>query len=294
MMEIHIVKAGDTLFAISKRYGVSIDEIMQNNPQINNPDVIFPGDKINIPTGGDERQAPLADFAAPISNGERQPGSAYAYNIPQPAREFPHIFFRKGRSGTKRVALTFDDGPDDKYTPQILDVLKQHDLPATFFLLGVNAVKYPHMVQRIVDEKHLIGNHSWSHADFRTLNPARLYEEVIKTENLLYNMVGLRTSLLRPPYGEVTKAVMEQLQEMDYKVINWSVDSEDWRANNPGQILQNTLKDVTEEAILLFHSAGPNSIAANVTVLPQLFAILRGRGYIFVSVAELLGISAYK
>ena len=292
-MDIYVVKAGDTLSAISQRFGVSMNRLLQSNLQIDNPDMIFAGDEINIPASEDEIKTPITD-TSPSSYRQGEPGADNEYIIPQLIREFPDTFFLKGRSGSNRIALTFDDGPDEKYTPQILAVLKEHNVPATFFLLGINVQKYPGMVQRISEGNHVIGNHSWSHPDFSTLSKQGIIDEVMKTEKLLHEIVGLRTSLIRPPYGAVTKSVIEQLRELDYKIINWSVDSLDWRDNDPKLILDNTLPDVTEEAILLFHSAGGSSIAAMVEVLPELIARLHNKGYVFVTVDKLLGVSAYK
>jgi peptidoglycan-N-acetylglucosamine deacetylase len=209
---------------------------------------------------------------------------------------FPDTFFLKGSSDSKRIALTFDDGPDTMYTPRVLDVLKEHDVPATFFLIGWRSQAHPDVVKRIMAEGHVVGNHSWSHPRLTEVLPQQLRNEITGTEDILAEITGRRTALMRPPYGAVSKEVLTEMRLLDYKVINWSVDSVDWRDRTVGQILANTFPDVQEEAIVLFHSAGGagQSMAATVEALPYLIEMLREQGYTFVTVDELLGISAYR
>ena len=218
------------------------------------------------------------------------------YSWYQLQRMFPDTFFLQGLSDSKRIAFTFDDGPDIMYTPQVLDVLRELDVPATFFLIGWRSQAYPDVVKRILAEGHVIGNHSWSHPRLTEVIKEQLHDETTRTEDILWEITGRRTALMRPPYGAISKEVLAEMRSLGYKVINWSVDSVDWRDRTVGQVVANTLPDVQEGAIVLFHSAGGagQSMAATVEALPFLIETLRNQGYTFVTVDELLGIPAYR
>ncbi|MGF7185858.1 peptidoglycan/xylan/chitin deacetylase (PgdA/CDA1 family) [Desulfitispora alkaliphila] len=329
-MQVHRVAPGESIYLIAQKYDLTMDEILENNSYIANPERIFANQPLIIPVNeetsyrvqlGDSlykiaqhlgvsmddlaEANSLSDWSylsvgqvlqVPEGANLVPPESSFEYTVSQLVRQFSDTFYLKGGSNTNRIALTFDDGPDQIYTPQVLDVLKEYQVPATFFLMGSRSERYPEVVSRIVEEGHVLGNHSWSHPDLRKVSQDRLISEMIRTENILNDITGLRTQLMRPPYGAVNYNTMTELEKLDYKVINWSVDSVDWRDRNVEQILINTLPDVTEEAILLFHSASGEgtSMAATVEALPELINTLRAEGYVFVTVDELLDIPAYR
>ncbi len=269
------VRPGDTLLSISREFSVPAYLIAEENDLLDWGDLVE-GQALIIPS--------------PIDGEELELKSAYEL-----AGMFD-FFFRKGSGDTNRIALTFDDGPDDTYTPQVLQILEEHRVPATFFLMGSRAERYPEIVREMVTNGHIIANHSWSHPDLRTLTEERVHSEITRTEEILHQITGLQTAMMRPPFGAISEMNLVQLRGMGYHVINWSVDSRDWETEDVDQILRNTLPDVEEEAILLFHSAGGEgqSMAATVEVLPELIETLTEQGYVFVTVDELLAIPAYK
>lgn len=277
---IYIVQPGDSLYKISNKLGISMEKLAVENNLNNEWNFLNEGQALKIP------QVLLPP----------QPDTPFQNTVSQLARMFPDTFYLRGLSNTNRVALTFDDGPDKKYTPQVLDVLRDYQVRATFFLIGNRAEKCPEVVEKIAAEGHVIGNHSWSHPDLRWVSNERLISEIVQTEMMLEQITGLKTALIRPPYGTVDTTSLEEMKRLEYKVINWSVDSVDWRDQNPHQIIQNTLPYITRESIVLFHSAGGEgqSMAATVDVLPEIIESIRGLGYTFVTVDELLGIPAYK
>ncbi len=279
--DTYIVQSGDTLYKISSAYGVSMEQLAEEN-NIMDVNFLYVGQVITISNGS---------LLSP-----QLPQPEFEHTTSQLAGMFQGTFYLRGAPGTNRIALTFDDGPDLKYTPQVLDVLRDYQVPATFFLIGNRAERFPNVVGRILAEGHVIGNHSWSHPDLRRVSKDRLISEIRRTEEVLENITGRKTALIRPPYGAVTAPVLEQMKEMNYKVINWSVDSVDWRDQSADQILINTLPDVRGGGILLFHSTGGEgqSMAATVEVLPELIETLKMLGYSFATVDELLGIPAYK
>lgn len=274
----YTVQPGDTLFKISSSHGVSLQYLAEVN-NIEDWDVLHVGQVLTIPR----------------SQSPREPDT-YEHTVSQLARMFQGTLYFRGTPHTNNIALTFDDGPDLKYTPQVLDVLRDYQVPATFFLIGNRAERFPGVVERIMAEGHVIGNHSWSHPDLRRVSDARLVSEIQRTEDVIEQITGRKTALIRPPYGLITAPVLEKMKEMNYKVIHWSADSKDWRDQDPEKILINTLPDVTGGGILLFHSAGGEgqSMATTVEVLPEVIETLSMMGYSFVTVDELLGIPAYK
>ncbi|HHY66483.1 MAG TPA: polysaccharide deacetylase family protein, partial [Alicyclobacillus sp.] len=144
------------------------------------------------------------------------------------ADQFPQIVFYRGPRNVKQAALTFDDGPDVTYTTRILDILRREGIHATFFIVGQRAQAHPEMVRRIIAEGHAVGNHSWDHPNFTKLSIAEIRSELIRTNDLLRSLVGYTPDLFRPPYGELTPALVQTIGGMGFKIIDWSVDTRDW------------------------------------------------------------------
>src|SRR5438067_759680 len=203
----------------------------------------------------------------------------------------------------KKLAITFDDGPDPTWTSKILDILKQKNVPATFFVIGLDANKWPQLLRREYAEGHEIGNHTYSHPDWESpnLSTTQIRWELNLTERLIESVVGAKPLLFRPPYGidhqpEVAEEVarLPTAQEMGYIIVGQKVDPHDWRQVNPGvplpaaQIVANALREAPEGNILLLHDGGGNR-SQTVIALPQIIDALRGEGYEFVSVPELIG-----
>ncbi len=292
---VHRVERGESLFGVAQKYEISMTELLDTNAYIRFPERIYPGQVLIIPGMQEpEDESPSLPFAARDPQPELQPQPS----ITRLSRMYSDYFYLSGPTAADndRVALTFDDGPDGVYTPLVLDVLQEYNVPATFFLIGQNVEKYPEVAQRIVDEGHILANHSWSHPRLSDIGASELAEEINKTEDIMEAITGLRTTLMRPPYGAVNEDALEQLIEMDYYVINWSVDSVDWRDQAVDPILINTLPDVRGGAIILFHSSrgsGENP-TATAMALPELIETLRMQGYTFVTVDELLNIPPYR
>ncbi|KYP81200.1 polysaccharide deacetylase family protein [Ferroacidibacillus organovorans] len=223
----------------------------------------------------------ISAFTTPAS-------TAFAQDRQALALQFPHVFVFQGPS-IKKVALTFDDGPDDRYTPQILAILKREHVPATFFVLGIHVQKYPNMIVRIKNEGHAIGNHSYDHDNLQKASPWHILWEVERTDRLLKKTAHVSTRWFRAPYGNVTVSLLRQLGKRGYQVVNWSVDSQDWRSLSAKQVLQNTLPAVAPGSIILMHCAGnPKEIlTGTVQALPELIHTLRARGYAFVTIPDL-------
>ncbi len=201
---------------------------------------------------------------------------------------------RQGNPELPFVALTFDDGPDPLYTPAILDILAQHNVKATFFVVGRHVELYPDIARRIVAEGHDIGNHTYSHRSLIPLGTERVLEEIIRCEEIIEAVTGERPYLFRPPRGVYSQAVREILNERQYTLALWSISSQDWRESSSRIITQNILQSVCGGDILLFHDSG-NIISAQggnryntVSALPVILAGLEEKGLIPVTMSEML------
>lgn len=208
------------------------------------------------------------------------------------SRVYPGLVFRFGPSNKRQVALTFDDAPDNNFTPQILDVLKQQGVPATFFLVGSRVAQFPDVVKRMVQEGHAVGNHTYSHASLTKLTAQQQTAELARTDDIIEQVAGVRPRLFRPPYGSESAAVLQNIFKQGYRVILWDVDSLDWKSLPAGQVIDNDLNHAHNGAIFLHHAAGGRGedLSGSIQALPTIITRLRDKGYQFVTVPTLLGI----
>ncbi len=204
----------------------------------------------------------------------------------------------------RKVALTFDDGPDPQWTPKILDVLKQKRVPATFFVIGEPANLDGRIVRREYDQGHEVGNHTFTHPDFETATKEGVQLQLNLTELLLESSLGVKTMLFRPPFGidhqpEAASEIqmLPVAQAMGYIIVGARIDPHDWGEPNGGPpppadvIVQRVLTDAQNGKgwnIVLLHDGGGDR-SHTVAALPQIIDGLRARGFQFVSVPELLG-----
>lgn len=189
----------------------------------------------------------------------------------------------------KVVALTFDDGPWETTTEQVLDVLKQHNVKATFFWVGLQIQKHPDLARKVVSEGHAVGNHTWRHL-MENMDELTAAEEVGNTAKLIYETTGVKTNLFRPPGGNLEGELVPYSQKQKYAITLWSVESEDYYVSAP-LIVDNVLSNVHPGGIVLLHDGGGDRLAT-VKALPQIITTLQRQGYQFVTVPELMAIQA--
>jgi peptidoglycan-N-acetylglucosamine deacetylase len=210
----------------------------------------------------------------------------------------------RGGDHPGEIALTFDDGPDPKWTPAILDILKQEQVPATFFVIGKNGQAYPELLRRLVNEGHEVGNHTFTHPNLGEVPLSLSDLELNATQRLIESETGRSTVLFRPPYfgdaeadkpQEVEPAF--QAQKLGYLMVGLRIDPDDWQLPVTGdQIVQRVLERAadnnpeTRGQIVLLHDSGGDR-SATIAALPKLIHELRARGFRFVPVSELAGLS---
>jgi peptidoglycan/xylan/chitin deacetylase (PgdA/CDA1 family) len=182
---------------------------------------------------------------------------------------------------TKKIALTFDDGPHPVYTAQMLDLLEEEQVKATFFLLGENVEQYPELVSEIADRGHLIGNHTWHHVQITTLSAEEAQEEIRRTSDLIESLTGKGTEYVRPPFGTWNQGLEA---DMDLIPVMWSIDTLDWTTRNVDWIVRQVQKEAGEDDIILMH----DSYSSTVQAVGRLIPLLRAEGFEFVTVDEVL------
>lgn len=179
------------------------------------------------------------------------------------------------------VALTFDDGPSPKYTPLLLDGLKERNVRATFFLLGKNVKENQELVQRMQVEGHLLGNHTYNHVQLNKIPETTARQEILKTNNEIYEATGKYPEYMRPPYG-AWKKNMELCVEM--LPVFWDIDTLDWKSQNVDAILKAAGEEPEDGSIILMHDEYQTSVEAALLIIDR----LKEKGYEFVTVDELI------
>jgi peptidoglycan-N-acetylglucosamine deacetylase len=206
-------------------------------------------------------------------------------------------FFRpvliRGPQEGNRVTLTFDDGPAEKFTEQILAILREHRVPATFFVCGKNVEQHPELLRRIVAEGHEVGNHSYSHFFTYFKSRRRMAEEIDRTQAIIEKITGERPGVFRPPYGARWFGLVPTLLQRGMHLILWSVTGYDWKKDTQG-IIDAALRELKPGAIILLHDGRearpPAEIDRSHTVaaLPAIIAGARDRGYTFAPLRDFL------
>jgi|GEM_PF-807262 len=189
----------------------------------------------------------------------------------------------------KVIALTFDDGPWETTTEQVLSILQQNSIKATFYMVGQAVQAHPEIAKKVAAAGHAIGNHTWRHLmdDMDELTAA---EEMGNTARLIYQTTGVRTALMRPPGGNLTGSLVPYSQKKGYSINMWSADSSDYYASTP-LIIDNVLSNARSGGIVLMHDGGGDR-SQTVAALPQIISSLQKQGYKFVTVPELMQLQA--
>ena len=179
------------------------------------------------------------------------------------------------------MALTFDDGPSSRYTPELLDGLKERGVKASFFLVGKNIEENSDLIRRMEAEGHLIGNHTYNHVQLDKISNASAREEILKTNNAIYEVTGRYPQYMRPPYG-AWKKNMEICVEM--LPVFWTIDTLDWKTQNVQAVCQVVEKEIEDGAIILMHDEYETTVNAALKIVDE----YQEKGYEFVTVDRLI------
>ena len=185
------------------------------------------------------------------------------------------------------VALTFDDGPHEIFTPELLDTLKQQRVKATFFLVGSNVEKYPEVVKRMVKEGHEVASHSYTHPNLGKMDEGSVVGQLTNTHKAIKTACGVNVSFFRPPYGSFTETQRAwAFSKFGYRTITWDVDPLDWKIRDSRQVEERILASATSGSIVLMHDIHKSTVDA----VPQIIQGLRARGLKFATVGRLIAL----
>ncbi|MCR8634723.1 polysaccharide deacetylase family protein [Paenibacillus radicis (ex Xue et al. 2023)] len=192
----------------------------------------------------------------------------------------------------KKVALTFDDGPDDQTTPAIMDILNKYKVQASFFFIGKQVNQYPDVVKKVYENGHLVLNHSFKHDDYTKLDANQIHTDVKETEDAIRSVIGKTPSIMRTPYGATNDNVLAAVKKEGLTVVLWSIDTLDWSQKESDNIVNNVISNVRNGDIILMHSSKVQTV--NIKALPIIIEQLQKKGFSIVNLETLLGIHAYK
>jgi peptidoglycan/xylan/chitin deacetylase (PgdA/CDA1 family) len=247
-----------------------------------------PADGAAAPAGP-VRPSPAALPARPVSGDVRPARPRTDLPVPGPAPGRPEYYVH---AGPRSLALTFDDGPSPVYTPEVLSILRQYGVTATFFMIGANAAKFPDTVRQVVEEGHRVGNHTWTHPDLGTLTRPQVRAELERTSELLTRLCGEPPVMFRAPGGFFSHATMAVCGELGLRPVSWSVDPRDWANPGAGAIVDRVLGNARTGSIVLDHDGcladdpipspgGPADRSQTVTALRAYLPGLVRAGYRF-------------
>ena len=225
--------------------------------------------------------------------------AGFTYATIAPASQFWGPVIARGPAGTGKVALTFDDGPTPASTERVLDVLRDANVKASFFVIGANAQHQPDLLRRIHDHGHLIANHTFSHWHYGVTRALRYWtDEIRAADEVIESIIGVRPALFRPPMGVKTWHTMRAARELGHTIVTWSLRARDGLPTTAAQITRR-FADVGDGSILLLHdgvepSAPCRDRSATIEALRPLIETLHGKGLRPVRLDELLGVPAYQ
>ncbi|WP_226895641.1 polysaccharide deacetylase family protein [Luteolibacter marinus] len=199
------------------------------------------------------------------------------------------ITFSRVSMSQPYIAITFDDGPHPKNTPRLLDMLRERNIKATFYVIGRNVDLYPNVLRRTVSEGHEIGNHTYTHPILSKLSDSAVRAELTKCRDAVARAAGVKPRTMRPPYGALLQRQREWIHsDLNYPTIMWSVDPLDWKRPGPSVVTSRILSGTTPGAIVLAHDLHSQTVDA----MPATLDGLLNKGFKFVTVSQLLAMGA--
>lgn len=210
-----------------------------------------------------------------------------SYNV---GSDFYFDIICSANTDRKQIALSFDDGPVNEFTPQVLQILKEHNAPAAFFCIGKRVRENEQLFKQVYDEGHLIGNHSYSHAKwFDLFSAAKMTDDLKAMDDAMYKVIGRKPRLFRPPYGVTNPNLKKAVMNGKYIPVGWNIRSLDTVITDEEKLLAKVTKALKPGAVVLFH----DTAKAIPAVLPAFISYARNNGYEIVRLDKLLNIEAY-
>jgi len=221
--------------------------------------------------------------------------SAAGYQSMAPAGQWYGRTFAGGFRGSKQIALTFDDGPNDPHTLQLLDVLAKHNVRATFFMIGRFVRERPDIARAAAEAGHVIGNHTFTHPLLTFESEAQTRAQLVDCRQSLQDAIGEHANLFRPPFGGRRPATLRIARSLGLETVMWNVTGYDWNAPPAPAIEKKVARQIRGGDVILLHDGGHRGMGADrsqtVIAAGNLIARLRDQGYEFVTVEDMRAIS---
>lgn len=215
---------------------------------------------------------------------DKQPGVLAAQDLAEREKGIRYRKLFRGDPSLRQVALTFDDGPHPAYTPRLLEILERYHAPATFFLVGEMAARYPDLVRAELAAGHDLGNHTFHHVNLTRIPDEDIAAEIRACGDVLTSITGSRPHLFRPPGGDYDRRVAEVAETLGYTMVLWTDDPGDYASPGDRLIEQRVLQRIGNGGIVLIH----DGVEETIEILPQILQALHDRGYGFVTIDEML------
>jgi len=221
--------------------------------------------------------------------------SAAAYQSMAPTAQWYGQTFASGIRGSKQIALTYDDGPNDPHTLNLLDVLAKHSVRATFFMIGRYVQQRPDIARAVVQAGHVIGNHTFTHPLLIFKSGAQTRTELVDCRQALDDAIGKHSNLFRPPFGGRRPATIRIARELGLQTVMWNVTGYDWNAPPAAVIEKKVARQMRGGDVILLHDGGHRAMGADraqtVIATDNLIQRYKGEGYEFVTVEEMRAVS---
>jgi peptidoglycan-N-acetylglucosamine deacetylase len=201
-----------------------------------------------------------------------------------------------GRPGSRELALTYDDGPNDPWTLRLLDVLDRHSVKATFFLLGKFVAEKPEIARELTARGHELGVHTWDHPNLMFASPSEVRRQIERTQSIIFDTTGVRCTLIRPPFGARTPLTLRVIRKLGLTPVMWNVTCYDWKPTTPQRIVAHVERQKRGGDVILLHDGGylkmgadrSHSVAATELIIRK----YKDHGYGFASVSQMMRRSA--
>jgi peptidoglycan/xylan/chitin deacetylase (PgdA/CDA1 family) len=217
---------------------------------------------------------------------------AAGYNTMAPRSQLYGRTFIGEQGRSRRLALTFDDGPNDPHTLELLEVLQGHNVHATFFMLGAFVRERPEIARAVAQAGHVIGNHSYAHPNLIFCSLARIRREISDCDAALRDAIGETAPLFRPPHGGRTPTVLRAVRSLGYEPVMWSVSGWDWNAKSPVRVERSVRRQVRGGDVILLHDGGHERMGVDrshsVRATELIIRRYRDEGFEFVTVPEMM------
>jgi len=221
--------------------------------------------------------------------------SAAGYQSMAPSGQWFGQTFAAGMRGSKQIALTYDDGPNDPHTLKLLDVLAKHNVHATFFMIGCYVQQRPYIARAVAQAGHVIGNHTLTHPLLTFKSTAQTRTQLLQCRSALHDAVGDHSNLFRPPFGGRRPATLRIARELGLQTVMWNVTGYDWNASPAAVIEKRVVRQMRGGDVILLHDGGHRAMGADraqtIVATDNLIRRYRDQGYEFVRVDEMLAVS---